>query len=200
MKTDANKTMLEKLDAFGRRPKILLHACCAPCASACLLRLTDRADVTVYFYNPNIMPREEYDKRAEEMRRFLSEAPFCKNVGLVVGPYESELYLDAVKGLEQEPERGARCTLCYEMRLRKTFEQAGEYDFFATTLTLSPLKDAERLNAIGTRIGDEKYLCSDYKKQNGYLDSLRLSQEYGLYRQNFCGCPFSRIKNEYSGQ
>ncbi len=183
--------------APGGRPRLLLHACCAPCASVCLERLTDSFDVTVFFFNPNITDGAEFEKRESEMRRFLSEAPFCRGVNLVTVPFDPQPFWDISRTRENDPERGGRCLLCYALRLRTTAETAkqGGFDFFTTTLTLSPLKDSQVLNEIGGRIAAETgvpYLFSDFGKRNGYVRSLELSRQYGLYRQNYCGCVFSR--------
>ncbi len=175
------------------KPKLLLHACCAPCSSTCIERLKDSFDITVYFYNPNIDTAEEYALRAEEQRRFcLSQGVEC-----VVEEYCPTEFYGAVKGLEGEKEGGKRCFICYGLRLKKSYDYAtaNGYDFFATTLTLSPLKNADKLNEIGYSVaegGCTKYLPSDFKKKNGYLRSIELSKEYGLYRQNYCGCVFSK--------
>lgn len=183
--------------APGTRPRLLLHACCAPCASVCLERLTDSFDVTVFFYNPNITDGTEFEKREREMKRFLSEAPFCCGVEMISIPFDPQPFLEMARNRENDPERGDRCLLCYALRLRKTAQMAkqGDFAFFTTTLTLSPLKDSQILNEIGGRISEEvgiPYLFSDFGKRNGCARSLELSRQYGLYRQNYCGCIFSR--------
>ncbi len=175
---------------------LLLHACCAPCSSHVLELLNEQYNITIYFYNPNITKEEEYKKRVEELKRFLKEAPFACNVLLQEGEYEPELFFEMSKGLEDEPERGSRCYRCYELRMRKTAEMARKkgYDVFTTTLSISPHKNATWLNEIGEQLSEEygiNYLYSDFKKKNGYARSIELSKEYGLYRQNFCGCVFS---------
>lgn len=182
---------IKKLE--GKRKKLLLHACCAPCASTCIERLKECFDVTVYFFNPNIYGEEEYNKRAKELVRF------CEIVGVksIIEKFNEQEFYGQVKGLEAEKEGGARCQKCFELRLNKTAILAKEqaYDFFATTLTLSPLKNAKLINETGEKVGDEleiKYLVSDFKKQGGYLRSIELSKEYNLYRQNYCGCKFSK--------
>ncbi len=185
-------------NAAGRVPKILLHACCAPCASTCLETLDRFAEITVFFYNPNITEKEEYDHRLEELFRLVKEMPFEHNVSVMEGGYDPGTFFAMAEGLENEPERGRRCVGCYGLRLAKTAQEAcdGGYDYFATTLTLSPLKPAAVINEIGAgiaeNIGGIKYLPSDFKKNNGYLRSIELSKEYGLYRQNYCGCVFSK--------
>ena len=180
----------------GKIPKLLLHACCAPCASACIERLIEHFDLTIYFYNPNIDGEREYHKRAAEIER-LTE---FFNVKLIEEPFGAGEYYSAVKGLEEEPEGGRRCEKCFYLRLKKTAEKAKaeEFDYFSTTLTISPLKNAELINQLGNKTGEEcnvKFLPSDFKKQGGFLRSVSLSRELSLYRQNYCGCAFSRGKN-----
>ena len=186
----------------GDGPCVLLHSCCAPCSSACLERLCDRCRVTVYYYNPNIGEEAEYLKRKEEQIRLIgiynSEKKGRYPIEIIDADYDPGTFTEMAKGLENCPERGVRCHKCYELRMRRTAETAlahGGFDFFATTLTLSPLKDSEVINTIGLRIEAEtgmKYLPSDFKKRNGYLRSIELSKEYGLYRQDYCGCVFSK--------
>lgn len=177
----------------GHIPRILLHACCAPCASSCMEVLDRFADITVFFYNPNITIKEEYEHRLSELKRLVGEMTFAHRVEVLEGEYDPELFFSMSKGLENEPERGARCLNCYRMRLGKTAQIAAEggYDYFATTLTLSPLKPAQTINGIGMEISDI-YLPSDFKKNNGYLRSIELSGQFNLYRQNYCGCVYSR--------
>lgn len=181
----------------GRVPTLLLHACCAPCSSYCLEYLSQYFSITVLFYNPNISPETEYNKRVDEIRRLIDELPVKNKVSLIEGRYLPTEFYNSVKGLEDEPEGGKRCHVCYELRLREAAITAKElgFDYFTTTLSISPLKDAEKLNEIGKRLSDEygvAYLYSDFKKKNGYKRSIELSREYKLYRQNFCGCVFSR--------
>lgn len=181
----------------GRVPTLLLHACCAPCSSYCLEYLSQYFSITVLFYNPNISPETEYNKRVDEIRRLIDELPVKNKVSLIEGRYLPSEFYNSVKGLEDEPEGGKRCHVCYELRLREAAITAKElgFDYFTTTLSISPLKDAEKLNEIGKRLSDEygvAYLYSDFKKKNGYKRSIELSREYKLYRQNFCGCVFSR--------
>lgn len=181
----------------GRVPTLLLHACCAPCSSYCLEYLSQYFSITVLFYNPNISPETEYNKRVDEIRRLIDELPVKNKVSLIEGRYLPTEFYNSVKGLEDEPEGGKRCHVCYELRLREAAITAKElgFDYFTTTLSISPLKDAEKLNEIGKRLSDEygvAYLYSDFKKKNGYKRSIELSREYNLYRQNFCGCVFSR--------
>ncbi|MCR4837450.1 MAG: epoxyqueuosine reductase QueH [Eubacterium sp.] len=192
------------------RDRLLLHACCCPCSSHCLEVLADHFDITVFFYNPNIDTAEEYEKRFGELIRFTQEAPFAKAVHLVEAEYDPETYLAMAEGREMEPERGSRCFDCYELRLRKTAEYAAEngFDCFSTTLSISPYKNADWLNGIGMQLEQEMreqpdgrknvpyFLFSDFKKKNGYKRSIELSAEYGLYRQDYCGCRFSRAERE----
>jgi predicted adenine nucleotide alpha hydrolase (AANH) superfamily ATPase len=184
--------VLRTLD--GTRPKLLLHACCAPCSSATLERLSAHFDLTILYYNPNIYPPEEYHRREAELERFVEQAGY--HYPVVELPYDPQEFYTSVKGLENEPEKGARCTVCYRLRMRRAAQYAAEhgFDWFTTTLSISPHKDAKRINAIGQELEQEfgvKHLPSDFKKQNGYLRSLQLSEEYGLYRQDYCGCEFS---------
>ena len=182
-------------------PSLLLHSCCAPCSSYCLEYLSEYFHITVFYYNPNIYPREEFAKRAEEQRRFIEQLPVKHPVKCVVGPYEQERFYETVRGFEGEREGGERCFRCYELRLREAAELASELkmDYVTTTLTISPLKNAEALNTIGERVAEEYgvcYLNSDFKKKNGYKRSVELSAEYGLYRQDYCGCVFSMRERE----
>ncbi len=177
----------------GTRPRLLLHACCAPCASYVLEYLTEFFDIDVYFYNPNILPGAEYEKRLSELRRLIGIQPYKGEVTLIEGAYEPEVYLTAVRGLENEPEGGRRCAVCLDMRVSETarFAAEGTYDYFATTLTVSPHKNAQLLNELGYAAA-EKYggvwLPSDFKKRGGYLRSTEICREYDIYRQNYCGC------------
>ena len=182
--------------------KLLLHACCAPCSSYCIEYLSDYFEITIYYYNPNIDTDEEYDKRVNELKRFVSEFKTKYPVHLVVLPHLQEEYMKEVVGLEDEPERGARCLKCYELRLRKSFEyaKANNFDYITTTLTLSPLKNSKVINEIGKKLEDEynfKYLYSDFKKKDGYKRSIVLSRDYNLYRQDYCGCKYSKNKKIY---
>ena len=179
----------------GRRPRLLLHACCGPCSSAVLEQLSQYFDITILYYNPNIWPAEEYHRREEELERFVAQA-HPLGVTVVEDCYDPQEFYDAARGLEDEPERGARCTACYRLRMRRAAQYAAEhgFDWFTTTLSISPHKDAARINQIGQELAAEcgvPHLPSDFKKKNGYLRSLQLSAEYGLYRQDYCGCVFS---------
>ncbi len=181
----------------GRVPTLLLHSCCAPCSSYVLEYLSEYFRITVLYYNPNISPEKEYEARVEEQKRLIAELPVKHPVSFLAGAYEPDAFYSAVKGLEQCPEGGDRCTVCYKMRLQEAAETAkkGGFDYFTTTLSISPLKDAERLNSIGATLAEEyglSYLFSDFKKKNGYKRSTELSAQYGLYRQDYCGCVFSK--------
>lgn len=181
----------------GRVPLLLLHSCCAPCSSYVLEYLSGHFRILDYYYNPNIAPEEEYRRRAAELQRLIGAMPLAHSVTFLEGTYEPERFREIARGLEDAPEGGERCTKCFELRLRESAEQARRYgcDYFTTTLSISPLKDAQRLNAIGEALAEEygvKYLPSDFKKRDGYKRSIELSREYGLYRQDFCGCVYSR--------
>lgn len=178
-------------------PRLLLHSCCAPCSSYVLKYLAEYFSITVLYYNPNISPGEEYTKRAEEQRRLIEEMPVKNSITLIACDYEPQEFYDAVRGLEKEPEGGARCFVCYELRMREAAMYAAEYgfDYFTTTLSISPLKNAEKINEIGEKLSAEygvKHLPSDFKKREGYKQSVELSAQYNLYRQNYCGCIFSK--------
>lgn len=193
---------IDTLRARGERPKLLLHACCAPCSSATLERLIEDFDLTILYYNPNIAPPEEYHRREEELERFVEQAGYAaRGVTVIELPYEPEEFYTAVKGLEQEPERGERCTVCYRLRLEQAAQYAAAhgFDWFCTTLSISPVKDPVRLNAIGMELAEQygvSYLQSEFRKKDGYKRSLTLSAEYGLYRQDYCGCIYSKLARE----
>lgn len=178
-------------------PKLLLHSCCAPCSSYCLSYLANYFDITIYYYNPNISPEDEYRKRVEEQKRLISELPVLHKVSFAEGVYNPDCFTDMAKGMENIPEGGARCFACYELRQREAalYAKKHGYDFFTTTLSISPHKNAQKLNEIGLKLQEEygvRYLVSDFKKKGGYQESIRLSKEYNLYRQNYCGCIYSR--------
>ena len=178
-------------------PSILLHSCCAPCSSHVISTLTPYFNITILYYNPNIEPYEEYLKRKEEEIRFLKEYPNINKLDIIDCDYDNDKFKTMSKGLEDAPEGGARCFKCYRLRLEKTAEIAKEkgYDYFGTTLTVSPYKNSSKLNEIGEELEKEynvKYLYSDFKKKNGYKHSIELSKEYNLYRQDYCGCVFSK--------
>lgn len=187
-----NVLMENEIKSFDSKRTLLLHCCCAPCSSACLDRLYPYFDITVFFYNPNI-ETEEYLKRKAELSRLIKETGWAKQIDC---DHEKEKFYSAVRGLESEKEGGKRCEVCFNLRLKKTAETAEKlgFDYFATTLTISPLKDAELINSIGERKAENKkvkWLYSDFKKRDGYLNSLRLSEKYNLYRQDYCGCVYS---------
>lgn len=180
----------------GTTPRLLLHACCAPCSSYCLEYLSRFFSITVLFYNPNIYPEEEFEKRAGEEKRLISALKAKNEINFVQCDFDPSEFYTAVKGFEDCREGGERCRKCFELRLRKTAAYAKEkgFDYFTTTLTISPLKNAEVLNEIGEKAGEEygiKHLPSDFKKKGGYQRSIVLSKEFGLYRQDYCGCVFS---------
>lgn len=183
------------------KPKLLLHVCCAPCSSHVLDVLKEEYDITIFFYNPNITEKAEYEKRLAELYRFVDIAPFAENVKILDGGYTPGEFFEMSKGLENEPERGRRCYKCYEKRMRQTAQYAKDngYDIFTTSLSISPHKNAKWINEIGSALCSEigiDYLYSDFKKKNGYLHSIELSKEYGLYRQDYCGCIFSKRDSE----
>lgn len=181
----------------GRVPRLLLHSCCAPCSSYCIDVLSRSFHVTVFYYNPNIYPPEEYHMRAAEQKRFIREFPVQYPVSFVEGRYDTDRFYRMAEGMEQEPEGGKRCFACYELRLREAAEYAKDngYDFFTTTLSISPLKNAAKLNEIGGRLAEEygiPYLFSDFKKKEGYKRSAEISCQYDMYRQYYCGCIYSK--------
>lgn len=185
----------------NRIPTLLLHGCCAPCSSYVLEYLSEYFHITVLYYNPNIFPEEEYRYRTEELKRLIDTMPAKYPIQCVASPYEPEDFYAIAKGYEKEPEGGKRCFRCYELRLRETAAMASEkgFDYFTTTLSISPLKNAEKLNTIGGQLAEEfgvPYLYSDFKKKNGYRRSVELSKLYDLYRQNYCGCVYSKIESE----
>lgn len=196
-----DKLMQEELRG-AQNKRLLLHSCCAPCSSHCLSELSPRIGVTVLYYNPNLDCAEEYEKRKREQIRFLRETGLADFLDC---DYAPEDYISAVRGLEEEKEGGARCAVCFRLRLDRTAREAKArgFDYFATTLTVSPLKNARLINEIGFAVAEEvgvKYLPSDFKKRGGYLHSVRLSEEYGLYRQDYCGCAFSKAERERQKQ
>lgn len=191
---------IEQISKSGAVPTLLLHSCCAPCSSYVLECLSKHFRITVFYYNPNIEPFEEYQKRASEQRRFLSTFESVNSVEFAEGCYDEAAFKAISAGREQEKEGGSRCFLCYELRLRKTagLAKANKFDYFTTTLSVSPHKNALVLNEIGARLSEEygvPYLYADFKKKNGYQRSIELSRQFGLYRQNYCGCIYSRDSN-----
>ena len=187
---------LEKIQKEGQVPKLLLHSCCAPCSSYVLEYLSAFFEITVFYYNPNIYPEKEYRKRVVEQQKFIEEFEWKHPVSFIEGNYDTTRFYDMAKGLEKVREGGERCFKCYELRLRESVElaRANGFDYFTTTLSISPMKNAQKLNEIGGKLADEygvKYLFSDFKKKNGYKRSIELSAEHELYRQDYCGCVFS---------
>ena len=196
---------LDEIIAYNQRnnsiPSLLLHSCCAPCSSYCIEYLSQYFDITLYFYNPNISYKEEFTKRADELTRLINSMPLARKVNLVIEHFNPNEFYEIAKGLEKEPERGARCEKCFYLRLKQTAQYAKSYnyDYFSTTLSISPHKDAQLLNKLGEKISsiyNVNYLFSDFKKKNGYKRSIELSNEYDLYRQNYCGCIYSKQASE----
>ena len=190
---------IEEIKLAGIRPSLLLHVCCAPCSSYVLEYLSEYFDITLYFYNPNISPESEFDYRENELERLISQMSLNGTVKLIKGAYEPEKFYALAKGMEQMDEGGERCFKCYELRLRKSAEEAqkGGYDYFTTTLSISPHKNAQKLNEIGKALCEEygvNYLFSDFKKKNGYKRSCELSEIYSLFRQSYCGCIYSKAQ------
>jgi predicted adenine nucleotide alpha hydrolase (AANH) superfamily ATPase len=187
---------LDLISSAGTPPKLLLHSCCGPCSSYVLEYLTKYFTITIIYYNPNIYPESEFEKRAAVQRSLLTDMRFSNPVDLVVCDYEPAPFNEAVRGLENEPEGGKRCGKCFELRLKETARLAKDlnYDFFTTTLSVSPHKNAQALNELGEKLAEEygvPYLFSDFKKRDGYKRSIELSELYGLYRQDYCGCLYS---------
>lgn len=191
-----NELQKKQTDAAYHVPRLLLHSCCAPCSSYVLEYLSQYFEITVLYYNPNIFPEEEYQKRVEEQKRLIAALPVRHPVSFVEGRYQPEEFFAVAKGLEDVPEGGERCRKCFRLRLEETARLAaeGKYDYYTTTLSISPLKNAQALNEIGQELAavyEVPYLPSDFKKRGGYQRSIELSREYELYRQNFCGCVYS---------
>lgn len=197
MKRNYQKELNELLANLQEKPTLLLHCCCAPCSSYVLEYLQEYFHITLFFYNPNITEEEEYEKRKNELKRYVSEVPYGDTIAFLDADYEPRRFLEVAKGHEDAPERGSRCERCFSLRLEKTAEVASDkkFDYFCTTLSISPHKNANLLMEIGEQLGQEKgiaYLPSDFKKQNGYKRSIELSAEHNLYRQDYCGCIFSK--------
>lgn len=197
MKENYSDKCDEILNNLTSTKKILLHSCCAPCSSYVISYLTNYFDITILYYNPNIFPYEEYIKRKEEQIRLISEIESKNKLDIIDCEYDNEKYTNLIKGLETEPERGSRCNICYEMRMEKTAEIAKnkKYDYFCTTLSVSPYKNSTLINQIGEKLEKKyniKWLYSDFKKKDGYKKSIELSKKYNLYRQNYCGCIYSK--------
>lgn len=195
-----NKT-IDEIQKNGSVPSLLLHSCCAPCSSYVLEYLCEYFNITIFYYNPNISPKEEFEKRVAEQKRLIKEMPFKHEVKFIEGKYDCERFYEMAKGLEHAREGGERCFKCYRLRLEETAKaaQKGGFDYFTTTLSISPLKNAQILNEIGKELSDiygVPYLFSDFKKKEGYKRSCKLSEIYSLYRQNYCGCVFSKAECE----
>lgn len=195
------KLMEEQILNSKEGSSLLLHACCAPCSSAVLERLASHFKISILYYNPNITEEKEYQKRLDELRKFISKLNFKYQINIIDSRYEPKEFFQIAKGLEKEKEQGKRCYKCYELRLEETAKVAKEknFDFFATTLTLSPYKKTSWLNEIGENLSKKyqaNYLYSDFKKKNGYKRSIELSKEYNLYRQDYCGCIYSKLERE----
>lgn len=189
--------LIEEIQKSGKVPRLFLHSCCAPCSSYVMEYLSKYFAITVFYYNPNIFPEEEYKKRVEEIRRLIDEMSFRYPVDFLEGVYEPEKFFEMAKGLEKVPEGGERCFRCYRLRMEEAARMAAEggYDYFTTTLSISPLKNAGKINEIGeelSKIYKVPHLPSDFKKKNGYKRSIELSKEHELYRQDYCGCVFSK--------
>lgn len=193
--------IIQQNESKSRVPRLFLHSCCAPCSSYVLEYLSKYFEITVFYYNPNIAPKEEYRKRVEEQQRLIERLPAVHPIRFRLGPYEPEKFYDIAKGLEQDLEGKSRCKKCYRLRMEEAARQAAEggYDYFTTTLSISPLKNADWINEIGEQLESVyfvRHLPSDFKKRNGYRRSVELSAEYGLYRQDYCGCVFSKAERE----
>ena len=192
--------MEKQINHLNNKKTLLLHACCAPCSSAVLERIAEYFDITILYYNPNITEKEEYEKRLQELEKFVNEINL-DNIKVMPGRYQPEEFFEMSKGLEQEKERGKRCYQCYRLRLEETAKIAEQqnFDFFTTTLSISPYKNSKWLNEIGVDL-DKKYqstyLYADFKKKNGYKRSIELSKQYNLYRQDYCGCIYSKKEKE----
>lgn len=198
MKINYNLEMIKIIKGLnGRRPSLLLHSCCGPCSTSVINELKDYFELIVYYYNPNIFPKEEYLRREEEQRLYLESL----GIVYILGDYENDKYESAIKGLEMEPEGGSRCSVCFKLRLEKTAQIADELnmEYFTTTLTVSTHKNSRIINEIGLELANEykvEYLVSDFKKNDGYGKSIRMSQELGMYRQDYCGCSYSKQERE----
>ena len=187
------ENIIAKLDSV---PRILIHSCCGPCSTSVIDRLKDYFHITVLYYNPNIEPKEEYEKRKEEQKKVLKMIKSKNNISFIDCDYDNEIYHQSIKGLEKEKEGGPRCKICYNLRMEYTRNKAieNDFDFFTTTLSVSPFKNANWINEIGLNLENEKikFLPADFKKKDGYKKSILFSREFGLYRQNYCGCIYSK--------
>jgi predicted adenine nucleotide alpha hydrolase (AANH) superfamily ATPase len=190
----------KQLESLNGKKRILLHSCCAPCSSHVISYLTKYFDITILYYNPNISPRSEYEKRKEEQIRLIKEIDKENNIDIIDCDYDNDIYESRIKGFEDCPERGNRCTICFDLRLSKTAELAKQmnYDYFCSTLSVSPYKNSKLLNELGKKMENiygVTWLYSDFKKENGYKHSIELSKKYNLYRQDYCGCKYS-VRNK----
>ncbi len=197
MNENYNKKMKEIINNLTGRKKILLHSCCGPCSTSCIERLTPYFDITVLYYNPNIEPKEEYEKRKQNQIDFIKKYKSINKLDFLDCDYDNDIYHEKVKGLEHEKEGGARCNVCYFLRMEHTAALAKKlgYDFFGTTLTVSPYKHSKTINEIGEKISkihNVNFLYSDFKKEEGYKRSIELAKEYNLYRQDYCGCMYAK--------
>ena len=191
----------EELKHIKPGSRLLLHACCAPCSSYCIEYLSNYFDITIIYYNPNIYPEEEYNRRLNELKKFLKEIPHINKLELIESRYIPSEYYNTIKGLEDLGERSKRCYECYKLRMEESAKYASinHYDYFTTTLSISPYKDANWINEIGAELEKKyniKYLYADFKKRNGYKRSIELSREYNLYRQDYCGCVYSKVEHD----
>lgn len=204
MKENYQRTLdaeLERIRQSGRTPRLLLHACCAPCSSYVLEYLSQYLDITLYYYNPNISPESEFRFREQELQRLIGEMPLPRSIGWLPAAYDPTAFDAIATGLEELPEGSERCRRCYRLRLEATMRAAaaGGFDYVTTTLSISPYKNADWLNSIGRELAAQygvAYLASDFKKRNGYKRSCEVSAQYALYRQNYCGCIFSKRQAE----
>ena len=201
IKINYQKKLDEIINNLDYTPKLLLHSCCAPCSSYCLSYLNDYFNITVLYYNPNIEPYDEYIKRKKEQIRLIKTMPKTNKIDIIDCDYDNDIYHEKIKGTEDECEGKARCSICYYLRLDYTAKKAKElgYEYFGTTLTVSPYKNSEKLNTIGEKLAkiyNVKFLYSDFKKKNGYKKSIEYSKIYNLYRQDYCGCIYSKQERE----
>ena len=192
---------IDNIKSNNKIPTLLLHSCCAPCSSYVLEYLSKYFSITIYYYNPNISPQEEFNKRIEEQKRLIEELPVENKISFIEGIYENDKYEELIKGLEEEQEGGSRCGICYKLRLEETAKLAKTkgFDYFTTTLSISPYKNSNLLNKIGEELESiygVNYLYADFKKKEGYKRSIELSKVYGLYRQDYCGCIYSKRQRD----
>ena len=201
-KINYQKELEKKIDEFQKNnstPDLLIHSCCAPCSSYVLEYLSEYFHITDFYYNPNIQSKEEYTRRVNEIQRLIEEMPLKNPVEFVEGEYNPKVYTEAIRGLEKEPEGGKRCEVCFRLRLEEAAIEAAKrnIEYFTTTLTISPMKDPTLLNTIGEEVAKKhgvKFLPSEFRKKGGYLRSIQLSKEYDLYRQDYCGCVYSKLE------